>query len=71
MSHLSNANIRADIREEMDCQGFGVEDLAEAMEVSVDELNEMLDPAHDLTLDELNCIMWGLDSDIRYEVVPR
>ena len=70
MKYLTKYSIIEDIKDEMRCQGMELSDLAEHSGISADELSVWMDPAHDLTFDEMHTMLSALDSDIRYEVVP-
>ena len=54
----------------MDAMGIDMEELAENLHMTLEELEEILTPTHDFTISEIKNLSGGLYLDIKVEVVP-
>ncbi len=70
MRYLSNAAIRAEIREGMQSQEIDERELAERLETTEDAVNTFLSDGYEFSVWEINAILNALDLSLRFEVVP-
>lgn len=70
MRYLSNEAIRDEIREGMHSQGIDETELAERLEIPVENLREMLSQGYDYSVEEIQTVLGELDLSLRFEVVP-
>ena len=54
----------------MDSMGIDMEELAENLHMTQEELKEILTPTHDFTISEIKNLLGALYLDIKVEVVP-
>ena len=70
MEYLSSFTIYNEVIDGMDAMGIDMEELAENLHMSVEELDEFLTPIRDYTISEIQNLLGALYLDIRVEVVP-
>ena len=70
MEYLSSFTIYNEVLDGMDSMGIDMEELAENLHMTQEELKEILTPTHDFTISEIKNLLGALYLDIKVEVVP-
>jgi len=70
MEYLSSLAIYNEVFDGMEAMGIGLEELAENLHMSIEELNALLSPKRDYTISEIRHLLSGVYLDVRIEVVP-
>ena len=70
MEYLSSFTIYNEVIDGMDAMGIDMEELAENLHMTQEELKEILTPTHDFTISEIKNLLGALYLDIKVEVVP-
>lgn len=70
MEYLSSYAIYNEVLDGMEAMGIGMDELAENLHISLEELNELLSPKRDYTISEIRRLLGGVYLDIRIDIVP-
>ena len=70
MEYLSSYTIYNEMIDGMDAMGIDMEELAENLHMTQEELEEILTPSRDFTISEIKNLLGALYLDIKVEVVP-
>ena len=70
MEYLSSYAIYNEVLDGMEAMGIGMDELAENLHMSLEELNELLSPTRDYTISEIIRLLGGVYLDIRIDIVP-
>lgn len=70
MDYLSSHTIYNEVIDGMKAMGISKEELAQNLEMTIDELGSMLTPTRDYTISEIRYLLSGVYLDIRVEIVP-
>lgn len=70
MEYLSSYAIYNEVLDGMEAMGIGMDELAENLHMSLEELNELLSPKRDYTISEIIRLLGGVYLDIRIDIVP-
>ena len=70
MEYLSSYTIYNEMIDGMDAMGIDMEELAENLHMTQEELEEILTPSRDFTISEIKNLLGVLYLDIKVEVVP-
>lgn len=69
MEYLSSYAIYNEVLDGMEAMGIGMDELAENLHMSLEELNELLSPKRDY-ISEIIRLLGGVYLDIRIDIVP-
>ena len=70
MEYLSSFTIYNEVIDGMDAMGIDMEELAENLHMTQEELEEILTPSRDFTISEIKNLLGALYLDIKVELVP-
>ena len=70
MEYLSSFSIYNEVIDGMESMGIGIEELAENLQMSKEDLEDYLTPTRDYTISEIKELLGALSLDIRIETVP-
>ena len=70
MEYLSSQNIYNEVLEGMRSMGITREELAENLQMTLEELNTILTPTRVFTISEIMNLLSGVYLDIRIEIIP-
>lgn len=70
MDYLSSHIIYNEVIDGMRAMGSTKEELAQNLEMTLDELESMLTPTRDYTISEIRHLLSGVYLDIRVEIIP-
>ena len=70
MEYLSSYTIYNEVIDGMKAMGISRDELAANLQMTLEELNDLLTPTRDYTISEIRHLLGGVYLDIRVDVIP-